>query len=897
MQRELWVRKRIAACFLFCLMGLADALLPSGCFAAEMPLAVRVETQPLLAQIRRLRETLAFLGEPLPLQTQQKLDTLARQANAKATTRAIEKLLDPLCLVAVRIRQGKPLQATANPSRPALVEQGWRLCLIKVVNDAGVTSPLLLKSDNARPLPESPRNEVSKRWLALETYHAPPMYPELSGLGLEYRIVQIYSRKAGSNNATLQFAVKQNNRAPLSGQKPKASGSIRQWTFGAGASGWKALSDCRLSVEKGVLTVHTTNIDPYMAAPLSMPGGKMRFRMRFRIDHEDVGQLFWATQEHPQFSGARQAVFALNHSGEQWQECSVPFDAEGDLTQFRLDLGGAAGRVEIAWIEISNEDGAGTVWTPLAINFRCVPSYPVRFRVQDEQGKPTTAGFSIRDAQGRVYPPQAKRLAPDFHFQTQIYRADGETVRLPSGVYTVVCRRGPESITETKTLTVGAKSALLTYRVKRWIDPAKSGWWSGDHHIHAAGCAHYSNPTQGVLPADMMRHCIGEDLKVGCNLTWGPCFDFQKQFFTGTLDKVSHAPYLLRYDIEVSGFGSHQSGHLCLLRLNQQIPPGGNSTAHWWTLGLNTLRWAKKQGAVCGTAHSAIGLSGSVGRVAEQDGPGGLPSYSVPPFDGIGAMEYIVDVTHEVEGQDGKPTPAIDFLATMDTDRLAELNIWYHTLNCGYRTRISGETDFPCISGERVGKGRSYVHLTGALNFDAWCEGIRAGSSYVSDGQSHLLDFRLNGQRVGEDASEVRLSSPGKVRLTANVAVGKQIPLRAETPSQIVEVVVNGYPVAQQSLIADGRTRPMTFDIPMKTSGWIALRILGSSHTNPFFVLLGDKPIRANRRSALWCLQSVDQCWKQKERFIADAEKTEAQQAYDHARQAYRRILSETTEE
>ena len=33
--------------------------------------------------------------------------------------------------------------------------------------------------------------------------------------------------------------------------------------------------------------------------------------------------------------------------------------------------------------------------------------------------------------------------------------------------------------------------------------------------------------------------------------------------------------------------------------------------------------------------------------------------------------------------------------------------MWYHTLNGGFRTRVSGETDFPCIYGERVGLGRS----------------------------------------------------------------------------------------------------------------------------------------------------------------------------------------------
>ena len=45
--------------------------------------------------------------------------------------------------------------------------------------------------------------------------------------------------------------------------------------------------------------------------------------------------------------------------------------------------------------------------------------------------------------------------------------------------------------------------------------------------------------------------------------------------------------------------------------------------------------------------------------------------------------------------------------------------MWYHTLNVGFRTRISGETDFPCVSGERVGLGRSYVKLDGELNYAA----------------------------------------------------------------------------------------------------------------------------------------------------------------------------------
>ncbi len=130
------------------------------------------------------------------------------------------------------------------------------------------------------------------------------------------------------------------------------------------------------------------------------------------------------------------------------------------------------------------------------------------------------AAFEIRDEQGRVYPYQSKRQAPDFFFQTQIYRETGESIRLPRGKYSVKCSHGPESIVQMQTLDVGDVPITLDYKVERWIDTAKHGYWSGDHHIHAAGCLHYENPMQGVLPIDMLRHIMGEDVKVGCCLTW-----------------------------------------------------------------------------------------------------------------------------------------------------------------------------------------------------------------------------------------------------------------------------------------------------------------------------------------------------------------------------------------
>jgi hypothetical protein len=59
--------------------------------------------------------------------------------------------------------------------------------------------------------------------------------------------------------------------------------------------------------------------------------------------------------------------------------------------------------------------------------------------------------------------------------------------------------------------------------------------------------------------------------------------------------------------------------------------------------------------------------------------------------------------------------------------------------------------------------------------------------------------------------------------------------------------------------------------------------------------LVNDKPIRASRKSAEWCLKAVDQCWSQKSSHIRLEERGEAERAYEAARAAYRQRLNEST--
>jgi hypothetical protein len=717
--------------------------------AEQLPI-VPVEHQPLAALVLRLLEALELSGEPLPPTETTELRSLAGASRdlPRAVTR-MQQILDSHCLAGVTINPESRVKVQEGPAKPELVQQGWRTFLVKVQNEAGITPVLIVESRNAGRLAGTDSGLVNGKFLDIQMFNKQPLRPHLSGLEVEYRILQLFSRDAGKREARLSFNVGQGT--------------------------------------------------------------------------QDLG--------------------------------------------FRSDVD---------------------------ILFTCIPATKISLRVLDFDDKPATASFLIHDTAGRVVPSQAKRLAPDLFFQPQVYRASGDSLVLPAGDYTVEYTRGPEYRNKTQRIHVGSEPVELTFRLERWIDPAKLGWYSGDHHIHAAGCAHYEKPTEGVYPSDMMRYILGEDLKVGSVLSWGPGWYFQKTFFEGKDNALSTDLNLMRYDVEVSGFPSSHTGHLVLLNLKEEDYPGTKRIEDWPSWGVPVLRWAKSQGAVTGFAHSGWGLALKTEA---------LPSAEVPAFDGIGANEYIVSVTQGV----------VDFISTVDTPYAWELNAWYHTLNAGYRTRISGETDFPCIYGERVGLGRSYVRQRQSHDYRDWAAGIREGRNYVSDGMSHLIDFQVNGVEMG--ARDVLLGAPGTVHVTMTVAA-----LLGERPDQSVrgkrydekpywhlerarigdsrkapvELIVNGEPVARREIVADGQMRPLEFDARIERSSWVALRILPSSHTNPIFVLVNGKPIRASRQSAEWCLKAVDQCWLQKSPRIRVPELAEATKVYEAARGEYRKRLAES---
>jgi hypothetical protein len=772
-----------------------------------------IEPQPLLAQALRLKEALSFLGSSLSKEDEKKLIALQHEPLSQQTVKNIQEILDPYCLATVNINPESRVMVARGSANAKLIQNGWVSYLVKVNNQAGITAQLQVESPNAATPLYAPSfdhrvsekkkltpGQVANRFLELHVYRNRPMLPNLSGLKLEYAIVQIFSKDAGQREVEIGFNVGQ----------------------GTQDIGFRNAVNILFRIEPSV-------------------------KVRLNIKDEDGSPAM--------------ASFLITDGIERILDDSI---------QTIQKVGTRLALAQLNWKSI----------------------------ISDRQGYKVPATLT------GIYPLPSRRVAayddyPDFFFQPQIYRSDGEFVLLPPGKYDITVTRGPEYILDKTRLTVppNVKNYTASFKLKRWINMAKLGWYSADHHVHAAGCSHYDSPEEGVKPLHMWRQALGEDLNIAAVLAWGPSWYHQKTFFTGKDDSLSTTKNIMRNDVEVSGFPSSHAGHVVLLRLKEDDYPGTSKVEDWPSWTLPVFNWAKSQNAITGYAHSGWGLEPIEPTFK-------LPNYNIPKMDGIGANEYIVTVTQNV----------VDFYSAGNTPAPWELNMWYQTLNCGFTTRLSGETDFPCIFDERVGMARSYFKPTGKLSYDTYVDAIKKGRSYVSEGNSHIIDFFVNEVEAGTGDSKLHLAKNQSVQIRSKVLAklteqqdesGMAIAQSrlteppywhiersriSNTRKVFVELIVNGEPVDSSEVTSDGTWKDVSFNYPVTRSSWIALRIYPSSHTNPVFVQLNGKPV-LERRSVEWCRKAVDQCWKMKHGNIRAEERGEAEAAYNKARQVYDNLL------
>src|SRR5580658_11228842 len=184
--------------------------------AGALSAAAQVPLQPLAQQVRRLEDAMNYLGQPFPAADHSAINAAIANTDAGAAAAKLEEILDKYALAIVDINAESRVKVAPGPAKPELVEGGTRLFLVKVINHANVTAPLRVTSPNSgnvyiqstgNPEPKlelTPQN-AADRWAEISVYDKPPMSPRLSGLALDYRILQIYSRDKGQRSAQIAF--------------------------------------------------------------------------------------------------------------------------------------------------------------------------------------------------------------------------------------------------------------------------------------------------------------------------------------------------------------------------------------------------------------------------------------------------------------------------------------------------------------------------------------------------------------------------------------------------------------------------------------------------------------------------------------------------------------------
>jgi len=165
------------------------------------PPADGVEWPPLRDHCRRLLDRLEALHAPPSAETTRALKTVleSEPADPDAAALAVQRLLDPECLLVVSINPESRVKAARGPAPAELVKDQERIVLVKVVNEAGATADLAVSGPEIREA----GNPADGRWLEAT------VSSKLSGRRLEYVVLRLTAREAGKREATFRFDIGQ----------------------------------------------------------------------------------------------------------------------------------------------------------------------------------------------------------------------------------------------------------------------------------------------------------------------------------------------------------------------------------------------------------------------------------------------------------------------------------------------------------------------------------------------------------------------------------------------------------------------------------------------------------------------------------------------------------------
>ena len=416
--------------------------------------------------------------------------------------------------------------------------------------------------------------------------------------------------------------------------------------------------------------------------------------------------------------------------------------------------------------------------------------------------------------------------AEEFH--TTVSAHPFET-QLPPGRYELIVERGKEYVPSTNIVEIADHPVEVSVPLKRWINMAERGWFSGDTHVHRS-------------LQDLPNIMLAEDLNVAFPLTYWVTHAFRPPTsgdksstgaIPGELIRLDDThviwPRNTEWEIFSVGARRHTLGAVFALGHEQPFEEGVPTVR-------NVAAEARRQDALL--------------DLDKHDWPW---SMTLPPTMGVQLYElsnnHVWRTRFAFTNWNSETPPAMRPPLREKSGNEREWIFFtmanYHTLlNCGLKMVPTAGT----ASGVHpvpLGFGRVYVHQPNGFDYEGWKDGLAAGRSFVTTGP--MVFAELNGKPLGH-----HFESVGWFKATIN---GK---ILSEQPLSFAEIIHDGQPV-RTIMGANERTELGAYrtifqtEIELPETGWLAVRCwedrpggrVRFAHTSPWHVRVDGEEIRA----------------------------------------------------
>jgi hypothetical protein len=468
---------------------------------------------------------------------------------------------------------------------------------------------------------------------------------------------------------------------------------------------------------------------------------------------------------------------------------------------------------------------------------------PARLHIQSDDGKWFFAESNSPSGSAVRYEKNPPHMPKSVEMHTTL-SAHPFRLHVPPGKYTLRVERGKEYIPLLREITVGEEPIKLLLPLKRWINMAARGWYSGDTHVHRSLAA---------LPNVM----LAEDLNVALPLTYwvrnsgvapAAAAD-QTGPNSAELIQVdgTHVIHPINTEYEIFSVGERRHTLGAVFVLNHQTP-------------LQLPAPPVKPIAAEARRQRAL---------LDLDKHSWPWSMMIVPIMDVDLFELANNHLWQTEfGFKSWTLPtAPDYMKLdRDADGFTELGwthfgfqSYYALLNCGFRLRVTAGTASG-VHPVQLGFGRVYVHLPAGFGYDEWIRGLDAGRSFVSTGP--MLEVTFNGQDPGHHFAIDATANSHRLTIAGQAS--------SYRPLERIEVIRNGRTVA---LIVPTRPKRTAGYYQLKfeqsflsdTSAWFAVRCFEKhpdgrvrfAHSNPVFVDIANKPVQPRQEETDYLIQRI----------------------------------------